>query len=459
MSLFDKLKENNKIPMHMPGHKRNTALAPYLKKLAADMDITEIDGFDNLHAPDGILEESMQKAAALRGAKSAFYLVNGSTCGILAAVLATVKSGDKVICARNCHKSVYNALELAGAEPVFIMPDIDEKTGICGSISAESVEEKLKEAPDTALVIITSPTYEGVVSDVRRICEVCHTRKIPVLVDAAHGAHFGFGYGFPESATECGADISVESLHKTLPSLTQTAICYTGGLADSQRVAEKLAVFETSSPSYLLMSSIDGLIELLSQKSEELFGEWEKNLDALYKRLDKLKNLKILKNNSRFFGLDRSKIVIIAPDGAKLLSGLRSRGIECEMAAPGYVVAMTGMGDTEEMLSYFAESVTQIDAETVNGERAAISCPILPERVMGAKQAKEEKCEEIPYSSSVGEITAESIFAYPPGVPIVIAGERISEEILAVFSGYEACGIELLNERGKRRGKILVVKR
>ncbi len=458
MSLLDKLKNNNRIPMHMPGHKRNTALAPYLKKLAADLDITEIDGFDDLHNASGILRESMKKAADMRGAERAFYLVNGSTCGILAAVAATVKCGDKVICARNCHKSVYNALELSGAEPVFIMPDAHSQTGICKSISVDAVREKIEEHPDATLVIITSPTYEGVVSDIRGICEVCHTKKIPVLVDAAHGAHFGFGYGFPESATECGADISVESLHKTLPSLTQTAICYAGGLCDAKKIAEKLAVFETSSPSYLLMASIDGCIELLSEKQEEIFAAWEKNLDGLYKRLGKLKNLKVLKNDGQFFDLDRSKIVITAPNGAQLAQKLRSRGIECEMAAPGYVVAMTGMGDTEEMLSYFVSAVLEIDKETEKIKRTAKLCPELPERVMAPALAKGKPCEAVAYKDSIGRIAAEYLFAYPPGVPIVIAGEKITDKMAALFSEYESQGIGLSGERGQEKGKILVVR-
>ena len=225
-TLLELLEENKKIPMHMPGHKRNTALSPYLKKLGADVDITEITGFDNLNNACGILKESMEKAANLRKADRAFYLVNGATGGILAAVSALVGNGDKVIVARNCHKSVYNAIELAGAVPVFVLPKVDEKTGIPGDIKKEDIENEIKTNPDARLVIITSPTYEGIVSDIKGISEACHKAGIPLLVDAAHGAHLGYGYGFPEDAYTQGADISVESLHKTLPSLTQTAICY-----------------------------------------------------------------------------------------------------------------------------------------------------------------------------------------------------------------------------------------
>ncbi|MBR5809679.1 MAG: aminotransferase class I/II-fold pyridoxal phosphate-dependent enzyme, partial [Clostridia bacterium] len=249
--IIDKLSGNKKIPMHMPGHKRNTALAPYLKRLGADLDITEIDGFDNLHAPCGIIYESMQKAATLRNAKSAFYLVGGTTAGILASVSAVIDDADKVIVARNCHKSVYNALELKNAETVFVMPEIDEGTGISGSILPCDIEKAIKENPDAKLVILTSPTYEGVTSDIKAICRLAHSYNIPVLVDGAHGAHLGFTDDFLPDNISQGADISVESLHKTLPSLTQTAVCYVNGdLVDSKRIADRLSVFQSSSPSY-----------------------------------------------------------------------------------------------------------------------------------------------------------------------------------------------------------------
>ena len=217
--------------MHMPGHKRGNY--PYLAGMA-DIDITETEGFDNLHSASGVLLKSMEKAAALRGADRAFYLVNGSTCGILAAVCAVLERGDRVLVARNCHKSVYNALELAGAEPVFVYPQINAECGVIGSVRPEDVELEIGKNPDIKLIIVTSPTYEGVISDLKKICELAHKRGIPVLADAAHGAHLGF-YGFSGDAVSAGADISVESLHKTLPSLTQTAICYVGRTCRSHK--------------------------------------------------------------------------------------------------------------------------------------------------------------------------------------------------------------------------------
>lgn len=455
-TLIEQLHNNKKIPMHMPGHKRNTALSPYLKKLAADLDITEITGFDNLNCADGILKESMEKAAKLRKVDRAFYLVGGSTCGILAAVSSILSAGDKAIVARNCHKSVYNALELVGAEPVFVMPTVCEKTGILGHIDKKNIEEKIKENPEAKLVIVTSPTYEGVVSDIKGISEICHKANIPLLVDAAHGAHLGFGYGFPEDAMSQGADISVESLHKTLPSLTQTAICYCKEQY-AEKFSQKLSVFQTSSPSYLLMASIDGCINLLTEKGEELFSRWQENLEYFYEKCENLENIGILKD-SGFFARDPGKIVFLCHNGKWLFEELEKKGIECEMASCGYVVAMTGMGDTREMLSYLAASLAYIDkrAKPANGNK--ILRTTLPVREKSVAEAKMCRTELVKYEQAGGRVAAEYIWAYPPGIPLVIPGEAVSEAELELFRKYDSFGIQLSGTQNREKGKILVIK-
>ncbi len=456
-SLMDLLESENRIPMHMPGHKRNILLSHYLERLSADLDITEIDGFDDLHSPDGILKASMEVAASLRGVKKAFYLVNGATCGILAAIFA-VAENEKVICARNCHKSVYNALEISRAKTVFINPPYCKKTGICGSVMPLDIAEKINENPDTKLIILTSPTYEGVVSDIEEICRTAHEKNIPVLVDAAHGAHFGFGYGFPKAASQCGADIVVESLHKTLPSITQTAVCYvSGSLIDEKDIAEKLSVFETSSPSYLLLASIDGCVNMLSEKGDVLFANWQNILDRFYESIKGLENIEILQNDGRFFDLDRSKIVMFTKDGKKLLEDLRYFGIECEMAMPEYVIAMTGMGDTEENLVRLSNALRELDKKSEKAHRNIIA-PDIPKMIMSSSSAKKQPSEYADYKKSVGRIAAEYVWAYPPGVPIVIVGEEITAETSDILEKYEKYGFCLKGNRKRKSGKILVIK-
>ncbi len=452
-TLFKKLQKNNKLPMHMPGHKRKNY--PYLKGMA-ELDITEIAGFDNLHNPSGVLLKSMEKAADLRGAKAAFYLVNGSTCGILASVCAVLERGDKALVARNCHKSVYNAIETAGAETVFVCPKISKKYGIAGSISAADVEKTVSENPDIKLVIVTSPTYEGVISDIEGICGVAHRRGIPVLVDAAHGAHLGFG-GFSKSATEQGADISVESLHKTLPSLTQTAVCYlSGDIVKSEKIAEKLAVFETSSPSYILLSSIDGCIN--EMKKASTFKKWKENLDFFYSEAKKLKNIEILEKKTEFFGLDKSKIVLFSKNqsGKELAEFLRAENIEPEMAAPDYVICMTGAGDTKSSIKKLLKALFKADKIEKTYKKPPFILSFSQNRALSIIDAKKSEKTLCNLKNAVGRISAGYLWAYPPGVPVLVPGEVISAEISEELSAYKKSGIEIFGDI--ENGEIFVVK-
>lgn len=450
-TLFQKLKQNKKVPMHMPGHKRNAGKFPYLK-FFSDIDITEIEGFDNLHNAEGVLKESMQNAAKLRGAKNSFYLVNGSTCGILAVICAVLKQGDKVIVARNCHKSVYNGIELSGAKPVFVYPEKDNKYGIIGSVNPLEIGKAIKENPDAKLVIVTSPTYEGVISDIKTICCLAHQKNIPVLVDGAHGAHLGFG-GFSEDAVSLGADAAVESLHKTLMSLTQTAICYlSGNLIDAAEVSKKLAVFETSSPSYILLSSIDGCINALKAREKKIFESWENSLERFFEDISGLKNIKLLtSSDNEFFGLDKSKIVLFPKNrnGAALAEALRKSGLEPEMTAPNYVICMTGAGETRKSLKKLAKALIKIDKR-----------PIKPSKHVFLEKSENRKpngeTEFCKIENLCGRISAGYVFAYPPEVPILLPSEEISEETAKKICEYLKNGLTLLGDIDG--DEILVIK-
>lgn len=449
MTLLDKLKEysGEMLPMHMPGHKRNAALAPYLSELGAEIDITETEGFDNLHSPKGILREEMERTAALWGSGRSFWLVNGSTSGILAGIKAAVPAGGTVICARNCHRSVYNGLRLIGARTVFLMPEARGEA--LGPLSADCVAQALKKHPGTALVIVTSPTYEGVLSDIPAICRAAHTKGVPVLVDEAHGAHLGFGHGFPDGAVKAGADIVVHSLHKTLPSLTQTAVLHLNGrLVNPQRVSEALSVFQTSSPSYLLMASISGCVDLLKSRGEEMFARWSESLSRFYKKAENLKNLSVIHGEGR----DPSKIVISTEragiSGADLAKILREYRIEPEMAAGSYVVAMTGMGDTPKSLDRLYAALEKANAGMKLHEPCGFLPPVLPEAVISPGEA--EKCPKITVelSKAEGRISGESVWAYPPGIPLVIPGERITAQLINLMNEYTARGIPLESTTG-----------
>lgn len=457
-SLFRTLREYNHtmLPMHMPGHKRNLALSGedgYLAALCADCDITEIAGFDNLAEPEDVLLSIRKRAAVLWHSEDSYLSVNGSTGAILASIFTTVSRKETVIMARNCHKSVYNGLQLADARPVYLLPERDAATGAGGAITPEMVEAALREQKAAKLVVITSPTYEGVVSDVEGICHAAHAYGVPVLVDSAHGAHFGFGE-FPKSAVDCGADLVVQSIHKTLPSLTQTAILHrNGSLVSAERLQNALNIFQTSSPSYLLMASVEGCIGLLEERGELLFERWCQALSEFYRAAEMLRLIKVIgtdqsKTDAAVFARDKSKIIISTRGtdltGPELMERLRTEHrIELEMAADRYGLAMTGMGDTEESLARLLQALFAIDAQCGKGPVEELLYPGLPKVCRSVTEAMCDRTEECELKDAVGKIAAEYVWAYPPGVPLLVPGEEISKEIVRFLLRKEADGVQL----------------
>jgi len=357
--------------MHMPGHKQNRKLMP--SGLPYDIDITEIHGFDDLHKPQGILLETSKLAAELYDSCEAFLLVNGSTVGILAAIGAHTKRGDKILAVSNCHQSTPNAAKLFGLEIEYINLEIDEVSGVPRSVSPAAVDAALKHNPDIKLVIITSPTYEGVVCDVATIADIVHKAGGLLVVDGAHGAHLGFSDDFPKSAASLGADIVIVSLHKTLPALTQCSlllIC--SERADVKAVNELLSILQTSSPSYVLMASIDYCLRLLQSYGAGLFSEYKQKLVAFDKSIKNLSNLSVLcygndSLHSGFFDFDIGKIVIITKgtpiDGKALSTLLRDKfKIEVELSFDDYVIAMTSICDSTEGFDMLAKALCEIDS-------------------------------------------------------------------------------------------------
>lgn len=409
-------------PMHMPGHKRNAETTAYLHNISEQWDITEIEGFDNLHNANGILKESMEHAANIWGSDCAYFLVNGSTCGILAGIRALTKRGDRVLVARNCHKAVFHAIELCGLVPVFVLPAYMEN-GLFGSVCPQQIEQKIQEFPDIKLVILTSPTYEGVLSDIASVCQIAHHYEIPVFVDEAHGAHLGFFDYFPGGAVKAGADIVVQSLHKTLPSLTQTAILHTNGhRVRQERLKHQLAVFETSSPSYLFLMSID---ECVHHLQKECFAKWATLLEKFYQKAKSFRHLSVLQQTEKQFMRDRSKIVILSENGFQVGMELRKRKIEPEFVTPNYVLAMTGMGDTEKSLTALFDALTEIDRIPCKKIQKRMFVPSCPQLKQLPEQALQSDFELISPNIAKHRISAEYIWAYPPGIPLLIPGEQI----------------------------------
>lgn len=480
-------------PFHMPGHKRREIPDgipggfpdPY------GIDITEINGFDNLHHAEGILKDAMDEAAAIYGADRSWYLVNGSTCGILSAVFTTTENGGKILTARNCHKAVYHAICLNRLEAEYLYPEEITEFGINGGIRAEDVRKALeKDAMRCAgnsgdvrgkitkiqAVLITSPTYEGVVSDIRAIADAAHEYGIPLIVDEAHGAHLEYAdqcHSFPKSALEYGADIVIQSLHKTLPCFTQTAILHVKGkLVDQDRISRYLSMFQTSSPSYLFMAGMERCIRYMDGDGRNGMVRYEKRLEHFMKRMEGLQVLEVLdweicRKYRTVAGWDPSKIVVStmrAEDfhGEELAETLRRKyHLEMEMTAPEYVIAMTSLMDTEEGFERLGTALLEIDGalrhcveseqqkekgeskgkkrcETPEATESKVSHPI---RRMLICEAMDADTERTALQDTVGKVSAEFVYLYPPGIPIITPGEVFTDVIVEKIVAYKAAGL------------------
>ena len=459
--------QSNIYPFHMPGHKRRPIDFPN----PYTIDITEIDGFDNLHHAEEILHDAQQRAADLYGAKRSFYLVNGSTCGLLAAICAAAPKKSRILVARNSHKAVYHGIFLNEYDAVYLYPEV-AGIGIQGQITAEAVEEKLTLYPDIAAVVITSPTYDGVVSDIRSIAQTVHRHGIPLIVDEAHGAHFGFGGGFPENAVKLGADVVIVSLHKTLPSFTQTALLH----VCSDRIKEKdlakyLGIFETSSPSYLFMAGMEKCIRMVKDEGQELFGNYRKLLDDFYAKAGKLAHIHVLTkadlSECESYAFDDGKILMFPdPDylnGKQLYDMLLSEyRLQMEMVTDKYVVAMTSIMDTSEGFDRLIHALYDIDQklEQKKNRKSAVkleSRSIYTEnkKVMQMRDAEDAPQQEIPLEESVGKVSAGFVFLYPPGIPVIVPGEEINGKFVKDMKQCMQLGLDV--EGLSPDGRITIV--
>ena len=455
MKILDYLKdyaEQDIYPFHMPGHKRNFDFLEGAE--AYTLDLTEVAGSDNLHDPQGILKQSMELAAREFDSYRTWYLINGSTCGLLASVYALSRRGDKILVARNCHKAVYHAIQLCGLQPVYLFPPVDEAFGVNGSIPPEAVQAAVEEYPDIRLAILTSPTYDGVVSDIASISKILHERNIPLIVDEAHGPHLGFHPAFPKSAISEGADLVIQSIHKTLPSPTQTALLHMctglwtnrGRLEEmDRRVSIALATFESTSPSYVLMAAIDNCVHLLADRKEALFHEYIRRINLFAKQTQSLKHIQVLckgnddkENHPLFYDFDPSKIVMSIRN-LRLNSKefetlmLEQYHIELEMIAADYALALTSICDTDEGFQRLYDALAEID-ENYGRE---IARPITPPPVqevsirMTMDAARDMPDARVTLDECEGRISRELVFSYPPGIPLIVPGEEITSSMIA----------------------------
>lgn len=436
-------------PFHMPGHKRQLELGAD----AYHLDITEVEGFDNLHHAQGILQEEQARLAQYAGAKKSFFLVNGSTCGILAAISAAVSRGGKLLMARNSHKAAYHALFLRQLTAHYVYPRISS-FDIQGAIEPEQIARALEEDPGIEAVYVTSPTYDGVVSDIEAIANIAHSFGKTLIVDEAHGAHFGLHPAFPRSAIRCGADVVIQSVHKTLPAFTQSAVLHLCSDRIRAEVLEEfLDIYESSSPSYVLMAGMSRLVPFLQTEGEAYFAALAENLRQFYEKTGNLSHLHVIReedfNETVAFARDPSKILISTRDcninGRQLYERLLEEyHLQLEMCSGEYVTALCSLMDRAEGFERLAAALFAID-DTLEEKQAPEQGFVARmyrerEQVCPISEALETAQETVALEASVGKISGEYVYLYPPGIPILVPGERID-------AGF-ACDVREMKARG-----------
>lgn len=438
--LIRRLTENaqsDMYPFHMPGHKRVSVddFLPY------GMDITEVEGFDDLNHPEEVLKELTNRWANIYGADAAFLLVNGSTSGVLAAISATTAIDGHILMARNSHKSAYNAAYIRKLKVGYLYPMLYGQAGISLAVEPENVDKYLAENSDCHTVFITSPTYEGIISDVAGIAEVCHRHGAVLIVDAAHGAHLGMSEEWPKNAVQCGADIVIMSLHKTLPALTQSAIICVNK-ANCDAVKRFVSIYNTSSPSYLLTAGMERCADILCERGKDLHSEYAKRVKAFREKCKELGCLYLLEPDGEY---DYGKIVICTDrcdcTGNELARILREKyHIETEMASKKYVVAMTSCMDTDEGFDRLFTALKEIDSQVLFEDSFGIMVMREAESRMRICEAYDMPAVDISIEEAEGRIAADYVYVYPPGIPWLAPGEVVTAGIIEEVSAYKRYG-------------------
>lgn len=454
------------VSFHVPGHKHGllSGLPDELRRALA-YDFTELTGLDDLHEADGVIREAEELLSALYQSTRSFFLVNGSTVGNLAMIYATCSQGDSIIVQRNAHKSVFNAIELIGAEPVLITPPWNLHTRTPGVLIPEQVKEALDAYPNAKAVVLTYPTYYGVAGEgLREIIELAHAYSVPVLVDEAHGAHFIIGDPFPQSAIELGADVVVHSAHKTLPAMTMGSFLHVRSeIIDDKKIAHYLQMLQSSSPSYLLMASLDD-----ARAYAALFTENDKQHFLKVRRAF----IQELKSNTPFEVVETDDplkllIRIDGYTGFQLQAAFESIGIYAELADPYQVLFILPLWDERSIFSLQDWIKKMVETISLLGKEkkspVLLDIPVWPFGISSLVHSPSTlavmETEWISIEESAGRVVATSLIPYPPGIPLLVKGERILGSHLKTLSILRKMGAKFHGADRLTEEKIHVLKR
>ncbi|HBM81154.1 MAG TPA: arginine decarboxylase, partial [Clostridiaceae bacterium] len=448
--LFDALMEyvnRNTIPFHVPGHKKGHGMDDKFKNFVGNnvlsIDVTVFKLVDSLHHPTGPIKKAQELAADAYGSDRAFFSINGTSGAIQAMIMSTVTQGDKIIIPRNVHKSVTAGIILSGAVPVYMRPEIDHTTGTALGVTPQVVEQTLMDNPDAKAVLIVNPTYYGVASDIEKTARIVHSKNIPLIVDEAHGPHLSFNDRLPLSALDAGADMCAQSTHKIIGSLTQSSLLHVkGNRIDHDRVQQVMNILQTTSPSYILMASLDVARMQIATKGKELLDKAIDLCEYARAKINKIPGLycfgnEILKEKGAF-GFDPTKLTIccrgMGITGYKVDQLLADKyHIQVELSDLYNVLAVGSFGDTKEsfdaLISALGEIADKYSAKSVK-QNDVLDIPEIPRQVCTPREAFNSMKEPVDLKSSAGRISGEFLMAYPPGIPVLCPGEEITKDII-----------------------------
>ena len=430
------------VPFDVPGHKHgrgNPELTAFLGEQCVSIDVNSMKPLDNLCHPVSVIHEAEVLAAEAFGAAHAFLMVGGTTSAVQSMVLSTCKRGDKIILPRNVHRSVINALVLCGAIPVYVNPEVDRRLGISLGMQREQVAKAITENPDAVAVLVNNPTYYGICSDLKAIVEMAHQAGMYCLADEAHGTHFYFGEDMPVSAMAAGADMAAVSMHKSGGSLTQSSLLLVGSRMNVGHVRQIINLTQTTSGSYLLMSSLDISRRNLALRGKEVFAKVVSMAEYAREEINAIGGYyafgKELNGNS-VFDFDPTKLSVHTRDiglaGIEVYDILRDEyDIQIEFGDIGNILAYLSIGDRRQELERLVSALAEIRRRYQKDSNGLLSQEyIAPEVVLSPQEAFYAEKKSLPLKESAGCVCSEFVMCYPPGIPILAPGERITKEIL-----------------------------
>ena len=468
---LEQLQRRRVVPFDVPGHKRgrgNPELAQLLGERCMGLDVNSMKPLDSLCNPVSVIREAEELTAEAFGAQHAFFMVNGTTSAVQSMVLSVCKAGDKIILPRNVHKSVINALILCGGIPVYVNPSIHQKIGVALGMELSAIEAAIQENPDAAAVFVNNPTYYGICSDLSSICAIAHKHGMKVLVDEAHGTHFYFGEGLPVSAMATGADIAAVSMHKSGGSLTQSSILITGNDFDHSHLLQIINLTQTTSASYLLLASLDISRRNLALRGRESFEKVVQMAEYARNEINGIGGYyaygRDLIDGVRVFDYDVTKLSVntqgVGLTGIEIYDLLRDEyDIQIEFGDIGNILAYLSIGDRMQDIERLVGALEEIKRlYGTNPTDFYCGDSIPPEVVFSPQRSFYSEKESLPIRRTAGRISGESVMCYPPGIPIISPGERVTDEIIDYILFARAKGCTIQGSADPRADHLQVIK-